>query len=751
MAINNFIALLQQHKVVIPPIQRDYAQGRENEKVQRIRDRFLDDIIKVITNENDPASLALDFIYGYVIKEKLDNDQELTVFKPLDGQQRLTTLFLLHWYIATRYTELHQEVIRLLGKFSYATRPKSRKFCEELVRFEPDRDGDGIKDQIENQPWFFQSWFSDPTISSMLVVLEAIEKRLRGKCSDYRKIWVRLTASQPCITFNLLEMDELGLPDDLYIKMNSRGKELTDFEYFKSHFSKILTDDEQREFNNRIDKEWSDLFWNIYKDSEHETEDLAIEVDAGFLGFFWYVTDLLIAKKGIDIPEKTYWMSVIRSIYGDTGNVKFLFSCLDLFTNLEKTNPDYFENLFYVDENSFSEEKTRLFFNNVEVNLFSKCAKTYGYINRRNTFSIGEQLMLYACILDRSGEILDFPNKIRKIRNLIASSEDQMRKEYLGTLYLDIELILNDKELIDKTRFSKAQIEEETNKRALLKEHPDLTKILFKTEDHHLLRGTLSIFDITAEIEPYAEKFLQIFKSECDYFQISRAMLTMGDYSQIYRRLRRFGNNNDSTWRELFTPNEYRKNFDKTKTLLKKYLQKFIDDNMTTNDKLISGNELAEKVWRYYYIKYESFRLWEGNRTNGFYFWDDFDNRPYECFMMFRTQFNGRHWNPYLLEIKNRHKDCSLEAYGNNIQFTCKNVIFMISMQHNAFVFTSQENDTVSFLALENLKSKNILDADGQLVVDQNIDKIDTVDRIELCLKTIAEIEQNINDSRNAK
>ena len=135
MIINNFVALLNQHKVIIPPIQRDYAQGRENEKVHRIRDRFLDNMIDVLTNENDSVSLALDFIYGYVVKEKLDNGQELSVFKPLDGQQRLTTLFLLHWYITAQEQDLHQNMKSLLRKFSYATRPKSRKFDKLFTKF----------------------------------------------------------------------------------------------------------------------------------------------------------------------------------------------------------------------------------------------------------------------------------------------------------------------------------------------------------------------------------------------------------------------------------------------------------------------------------------------------------------------------------------------------------------------------------------------------------------------------------------
>lgn len=78
-------------RIVIPKIQRDYAQGRENKKVSKIRDRFLDALYQAIT-EDKP--IKLDFIYGE-IKENRD-------FIPLDGQQRLTTLFLLHYYAAKK-------------------------------------------------------------------------------------------------------------------------------------------------------------------------------------------------------------------------------------------------------------------------------------------------------------------------------------------------------------------------------------------------------------------------------------------------------------------------------------------------------------------------------------------------------------------------------------------------------------------------------------------------------------------------
>ena len=88
----NFKQLLDRHgSVCIPIIQRDYAQGSEEEK--EVRKDFLQAILAALVKpEGDPSlPFNLDFIYGTVEEEKR--------FLPLDGQQRLTTLFLLHWYL----------------------------------------------------------------------------------------------------------------------------------------------------------------------------------------------------------------------------------------------------------------------------------------------------------------------------------------------------------------------------------------------------------------------------------------------------------------------------------------------------------------------------------------------------------------------------------------------------------------------------------------------------------------------------
>lgn len=77
-------------EIEIPIIQRDYAQGRADDETTTLRDRFLDAIVDAVTTNQ---RMGLDFIWG---------DVRGGVLRPLDGQQRLTTLFLLHWYVASR-------------------------------------------------------------------------------------------------------------------------------------------------------------------------------------------------------------------------------------------------------------------------------------------------------------------------------------------------------------------------------------------------------------------------------------------------------------------------------------------------------------------------------------------------------------------------------------------------------------------------------------------------------------------------
>ncbi len=284
----NFKQLLDRHQQVqIPMIQRDYAQGRPQE--EEIREDFLSALYDalLLPPEDESLPLVLDFIYGSV-----EGNVE-TRFLPLDGQQRLTTLFLLHWYLAWRDDQLadFRQIICPLGfsRFSYSVRTSSTEFFNALVKFCPNVSPDEVPSLtflITNQSWYFRYWRLDPTIQSSLTMLDSIHQRFNCEKNLFSRL---LDESQPAITFELLDLKNFGLSDDLYIKMNARGKPLTSFETFKARFKPLLEeqfDGETRTIDNasvsvadyfarRMDTLWANFFWT-HRDKTTNLYDVAV-------------------------------------------------------------------------------------------------------------------------------------------------------------------------------------------------------------------------------------------------------------------------------------------------------------------------------------------------------------------------------------------------------------------------------------------------------------------------------------------
>ena len=280
--------LVNRHqRIQVPMIQRDYAQGRA--AAEDVREEFLGTLKQAFAlKPSNPAHpLNLDFIYG-----SLDLEGR-TKFLPLDGQQRLTTLFLLHWYLAWRdgceaeFRQVFCEGNR--SRFCYSVRPSSSEFFDELVNFWPARktaDNASLDKLVTNQAWYFRYWRLDPTIQSCLAMLKAIHEHFGDVQGGYQRL---MDEQQPVITFQLLDLEHFGLSDDLYIKMNARGKPLTAFETFKARYEHDLKGQyeyESREisgrsfsvadyFARRMDTCWADFFW-AYRDKETNLFDDAI-------------------------------------------------------------------------------------------------------------------------------------------------------------------------------------------------------------------------------------------------------------------------------------------------------------------------------------------------------------------------------------------------------------------------------------------------------------------------------------------
>lgn len=279
----SFWQLIGRFKIEIPVIQRDYAQGRDNPRAIDVRKKIVKKIVDSLM-ESD-KDVFFDFVYG-----RIDGE----VFIPFDGQQRLTTLFLLHKYVFERCKNVRCgtdscKCMKMLGRFTYATRQSSREFCEALVneRIVPEvseevAEENPLEKFIQNQAWFFPGWDKDPTISGMLVMLDEIHSQLK-KCEvDYGQIAQRLTSPCDCpITFHFVDMEGLGIPDEVYVKMNARGKRLTPFESFKASLEQYFetkngSETESKDLLGRmkkaIDVKWLDLFWEILNPTEKENK-----------------------------------------------------------------------------------------------------------------------------------------------------------------------------------------------------------------------------------------------------------------------------------------------------------------------------------------------------------------------------------------------------------------------------------------------------------------------------------------------
>ena len=157
-------------------IQRDYAQGRKDPKAQAVRHQLVPSLKKALQGE----SLDFDFIYGTI-----EQQGEEMVLLPLDGQQRLTTLCLLHWYLNMKE---EGNLDRLLQRFSYETRLTTKDFLDHLFKSTftlDDFSKEPLSDVIRNEKWFRHQWKFDPNIKGMLEMLDAIHTELQSLTQEF--------------------------------------------------------------------------------------------------------------------------------------------------------------------------------------------------------------------------------------------------------------------------------------------------------------------------------------------------------------------------------------------------------------------------------------------------------------------------------------------------------------------------------------------------------------------------------------
>lgn len=742
---SNYIEVLS-NKVEIPIIQRDYAQGRTDSKTYKIRKDFLDALFDFISHKQTDlnAQIELDFIYGF---SEVESDNK-TTFVPIDGQQRLTTLWLLYWFVSVK-EDISDTETNFLSNFLYETRHSTTEFCRNLIQFKPEFSHEKISKEIKNQSWYFETWDFDPSIQAMLTVLDDIE--LRYKNFNTNNIWSTIGNSSCPFYFYKLDMDKVGLTDDLYIKMNSRGKPLTEFEYFKAGFAEIIIDSKQRKrFEESIDGKWIDTVWHIilHSGSLTDEDDIALTVDNSFLNLFNFITSVISFKNDLkDKDDSRYKNTVVSAdllkvIYSETENQNFLFDTLDAICRQEADNQTFWNDLFYYNKDEFEARKTRLFFTHRETNLLKRCL--FNFADFRG-FTFPEQILLLACLTHLKTQSNTFIDQIRIVRNLVVNSENELRDTVLGNSFTEVENFISKDDLQVLKTFKTDQIEEEKSKKDYIKQAASDKQSLQKLEDSDILRGSISLLPLDNKVKNRADKFLEIF-DETDFIQNFQTkinlLLSFGDYTQDDGSLTNLMTAKHRNIRSFLTTPGFNKTQFKTKTqpIVLSCLDYFISNNSIDISQPIENTletyKTNPKDWKFYFLKYSSFRE---NSNQGNFNWHS--NSDYCIWKMKERQFNGYHWDTFLYELSKSNKKLEFESnYGSKLVFSHNRKKILISSIPNGFLFENGMTDRTLNTLLDELENNGIIDKDGKFIVAQNADGIDTEDRIEKLKQVLDEI-----------
>ena len=279
---DNLFALLSRYRVVIPGIQRHYVQGANNPKAESVRKQFIKEIFTAI--EEKQSDFNLHFIYGPINTDGEDS------FVPVDGQQRLTTLWLIARYAAEKAEPSdRKDLLSLLSRFTYEDRINAKRFCQALTcensRWDITQDPNP---DILCQDWFVDYWKEDETVASMIRMLSTIYEEW-NKHQDSITAEDILEAIASKIRFNL-KIDAFG--DDIYMKMNARGLQLTQWENFKGKFSEDLCEDKKEWWVKEME-ELSNRFFTC-SDEQHELPDNA------FFALYARIMAYEAKKTGVD-------------------------------------------------------------------------------------------------------------------------------------------------------------------------------------------------------------------------------------------------------------------------------------------------------------------------------------------------------------------------------------------------------------------------------------------------------------------
>ena len=273
-----------KNKIVIPDLQRDYCWGdkawnKDADNYTELVSGFIDNLISSF-NEKPNDNLTLGLIYGY--------ENPHFSIQLCDGQQRLTTLFLLIGII-NRNTEnnFFKDILITEAELKddrepnllYAIRESTLYFLSDLVcEFFLQKN---IKiEEITKKNWYFNEYDLDASIQSMLKAIKIIDAKLIN--IDYTAFGEFIVNKLQMLYY---DMGHRTRGEETFVVINTTGAPLTATENLKPKLIGTISEELIRK---KVSEEWEireEWFWQNRQSTE-QTSDEALKT---FLIWYWQI------------------------------------------------------------------------------------------------------------------------------------------------------------------------------------------------------------------------------------------------------------------------------------------------------------------------------------------------------------------------------------------------------------------------------------------------------------------------------
>jgi uncharacterized protein with ParB-like and HNH nuclease domain len=272
--LGDFLKNYNLEQIIVPEIQRDYVWKAEN--VNKLLTSILDNNQKqskqeISDEELEKLSPALRDKVSRELKKTINycnigflyaySDSEMPGrYILIDGQQRMTTLFLLLLSLSVKEDKqdrfknayFKDEIL----KFDYKVRASAHDFMVNFVKHILDKKN---IDAITDQYWYFTGYDQDVTIQSIIANYITIQSFMAKN-----EISLQYQYIENYIEFWYFDTKKSEQGEELYIYMNSRGEQISPNEGIKAILLKDLPDNEKRIWGEKWET-WQDFFWKHRK------------------------------------------------------------------------------------------------------------------------------------------------------------------------------------------------------------------------------------------------------------------------------------------------------------------------------------------------------------------------------------------------------------------------------------------------------------------------------------------------------